>query len=633
MGTFGPSGRYSRCTRRHRVGVARSVAQVLVESPVPRLDRLLDYAIPPHLIDSVVVGGRVSVPLGKGGKRLISAFVVDIVDESTASVALAEIHAVLGDVPVLTPALWSLVRAVADRNGGSAADVLRVAIPKRTVRIEKGHEIAPRPAPAVREGTRRVLSLDAGMVDTPRGPTTRSLSQVAELVRSASDGVIVVVPDWRDLVLLGRALHDVPHVVIDSTGTPTARYERYLDVLSGVARVVIGTRAAVYAPVRDLELLVVVDESDPLLEEPHAPYVHARDAALVRQSIEGGTLVFASTVPSVESARFADLGFVDVSSRSPRRTTVLLAHDQPDGGFSSRARIPASAWRAIRESLERGPVLVQVSRPGYIPQVVCAPCRTPHRCENCRSLLSGNQDGTVLCRVCGAQPLGLRCALCGGRDVVWSGVGSVRTADELGRAFPGVPVLVADGEHRWLEVPRRPSLIIATRGAEPIVSGGYEAVLIVDGDRELQRPGLRTVENCLRWWGHAASLSADDGVLVLANVGGDFASRFAANDWETIVSTELRERRALGFPPATRAIAVRGSIIDVQAVRNLPELSGIRIVGPAKDADTFRIVIFADYRSAPTIVGAIRAHMVKAGNSGVRVHCDDLSVFDEMDDD
>jgi primosomal protein N' (replication factor Y) len=606
---------------------------VLVESPVPRLDRLLDYVIPEELAANVVVGCRVRVPLGKGGARRIDAFVVGISEKSATEMVLAEIESTHGSVPVLTPALWNLARAVADRNGGGAADVLRGAIPKRGVRIEKGRQFTPRAMSTPRPTERTALTLDAGVIETPEGPTLRSLSQVADLVRGAVAGVIVVVPDWRDLALLSRALGDVPHVTVDSSGTPSERYGRYLDILSGDARIVIGTRAAVYAPVLDLELLIVVDESDPLLEEPHTPYVHARDAAVVRNSIEGGRLVFASITPSVESTRFVELGFIESSVTTPSRATVMLANDVSDDGFASRARIPSSGWRVLREALERGPVLVQVSRPGFTPQVVCAACRTPHRCGTCRSLLSGNRGGTVLCRVCGLTPIGLKCGHCSGRETAWSGVGSVRTADELGRAFPGVPVVVADGEHRALEVPRRASLVIATRGAEPIVSGGYEAVLIVDGDKELQRPGLRTSENCLRWWGHASSLAADGATVVLANVDGAFASLFASNQWETIIETELRERRALGFPPATRAIAVRGSIKDLQSVRELDQVSGHRIMGPAKDGDSFRIVVLADYRTAPAAISAIRVHTVATNAVNVRVHCDDLTIFDDVDND
>lgn len=238
-----------------------------------------------------------------------------------------------------------------------------------------------------------------------------------------------------------------------------------------------------------------------------------------------------------------------------------------------------------------------------------------------------------MCRLCGHQPLGIQCSHCGGRELAFSGVGSVRTAEELGRAFAGTRVIVSDAEHRYLEIPRTRSLVVSTRGAEPIVDGGYEAILIVDGDRELQRPGLRTTENCLRWWGTAAAFAADSGTIVLANVDGAFAASFASGQWESVVDNELRDRRALGFPPASRAVAVSGTVADLATVRALPELADHRILGPAPTGTAHRIVILADYATSPTVIAAIRAHIVGSKASTLRVHCDDLDVFDEVDGD
>ena len=608
------------------------VARVLVESPVPRLDRLLDYAIPERLAGEVVQGGRVRVPLGRGS-RLVDGFVIELGTEALQGVVLADIDAVLGPVPVVTPSLWTLVRTVADRNGGSASDILRIAVPKRAVRAEKTFTVEPRSMVAPAPGTRRAVALPPGVTDTPRGPTLRAFDDVAQLVKGSEGGAVVVVPDWRDIELLSRALGDTEHVVWDSSGTPSERYARFLTVLSGQVRVVIGTRSAVYAPVENLRTLIVVNESDPLLDEPLAPFVHARDAAIVRQGIEGGDLIFASLTPSVELARFVDMGFVEAPAESAPRIPVHLANDASDNEFAGKARIPTSAWRIVREALERGPVLVQVARPGFTPAVVCATCRTPHRCSRCRSPLAGARDGSSLCRVCGHQPIGIECTHCGGRELAFSGVGSVRTADELGRAFAGTKVVVSDAEHRQLEIPRGRTLVVATRGAEPIVAGGYEAILIVDGDREVQRPGLRTTENVLRWWGTAAAFASDSGSVVLANIDGPFGAAFASGQWDSVVAAELRDRRALGFPPATRAIAIIGSIPELTAVRALPEVSGHRIMGPARTDKAHRIVVLADYASSPATVAAIRAHIVGSKASTLRVHCDDLAVFDEVDED
>lgn len=608
------------------------VARVLVESPIPRLDRLLDYSVPDRLANEIVAGGRVRVPLGRG-TRLVDGFVIEIGSESKQGVVLADIDSVLGNIPVVTPALWKHVRAVADRNAGSASDILRIAVPKRAVRVERAFTIAARPAVTPAPGNKRVIELDAGVTTTVSGPTLRAFAQIAAVVRQSEGGSLVVVPDWRDLELLTRALADIEHVVWGSSGTPSERYARYLSVLSGQARVVIGTRSAVYAPIDDLRTVIVVNESDPLLDEPLAPFVHARDAAIVRHGIEGGDLIFASLTPSVELARFRDLDFVEADESRPHRTPVILANDPTDDSFAGKARIPTSAWRIVRDALERGPVLVQVARPGFTPAVVCATCRTPHRCSRCRAPLAGARDGSTVCRLCGNQPLGIQCAHCGGRELAFAGKGSVRTADELGRAFAGTKVILSDAEHRHLEIPRSRALVVCTRGAEPIVDGGYEAILIVDGDRELQRPGLRTTENCLRWWGTAAAFASDTGTVVLANIDGAFAASFASGQWEAVVDSELRDRRALGFPPATRALAITGNIPDLTAVRALPVLVGHRIVGPAPSGQAHRIVVLADYGTSPSVISAIRAHIVGSKASSLRVHCDDLDVFDEVDGD
>jgi hypothetical protein len=93
----------------------------------------------------------------------------------------------------------------------------------------------------------------------------------------------------------------------------------------------------------------------------------------------------------------------------------------------------------------------------------------------------------------------------------------------------------------------------------------------------------------------------------------------------------LRERRALGFPPVTRAIAITGSLAELQPVRSLPECAGARIIGPAAVGKSYRIVVLADYSHAPAAVVAVRAHIIARSTKTLRVHCDDLSVFDEVD--
>ena len=612
-----------------------SVARVLVDSPIPRLDRLLDYAIPPRLTGQLVVGARVRVPLGRG-TRVVDAFVVELADVSELGKALADVEDICGNTPVLTPNLWRLARAVADRNGGSATDVLRSVIPKRAVRVDAKASILPQALTVTTAGVRRILALDAGVDGTGDFVTRRGFTMIAGRVRrivEQGQTAIIVVPDWRDLELMIRAVAGIaPTIRWDSSGTPTERYTRYLDVLSGDARIVVGTRSAVFAPVSELGLMVVVDDSDPLHVEQIAPYAHVRDVALLRNEFEGGELLFASFAPSVEGARYLDLGFAENDPHVPDRPTVVLANDSGDSA-SVNARIPSAVWRRISDTVSTQPVLVLVSRPGFTPQILCAACRATFRCVRCSSILSAQRQGPPVCRLCGHTHLRFECASCHGRQWLPSGNGSERTALELGKAFPGVPIIVSDAEHRHLQVPAKPSLIVSTRGAEPIVEGGYGAVVILDADKELQNPSLRTTENCVRWWSSAASLVSDEGVVLLSHVSGSFGTLFATGMWEKIVDDELRERRALGFPPANRTLTITGSIRELSDLRELISPHTRTILGPTAVGNNHRIVVLCDMKKHRDVVTMVRAHIVSASTTTIRLRCDDMTVFDAFDED
>ena len=138
--------------------------------------------------------------------------------------------------------------------------------------------------------------------------------------------------------------------------------------------------------------------------------------------------------------------------------------------------------------------------------------------------------------------------------------GAARTAEELGRAFPGVPVRTSGGQHVLAEVPAEPALVIATPGAEPVAAGGYAAALLLDGWALLGRPSLRAAEEALRRWLNAAALVRPGGqVVVLAEAALPAVQALIRWDPVRFAERELAERAELGFPPAVRMAAVSGS--------------------------------------------------------------------------
>ncbi|WP_298872935.1 primosomal protein N' [uncultured Microbacterium sp.] len=625
----------------------RRVARVQLESPVPQLDRLFDYAIPHPLVAEVEPGVRVKVPLRSAG-RMMDAFVVEVVADDGTERPLSSVEAVVSTTPVLPAPLYTLARRVADRAAGSVSDILRLAVPKRMVRAEKAWAAAPAPTapdvvPAARERADEVLgaypglgaALDAGErlavdapprphAELPRGAWADLLAAAATRTLARGKSVVLVVPDYRDQAQLLAALGElVPAEAIvrdDADQSGPARYGQYLRTLAPVPCIVVGRRSAVYAPAHDTGLVALWDDGDSLLAEPLSPGVHARDAALVRQEIEHSALLFAGHTRTTDVQRLVEVGYVREvpQARRPSPRVVLSATRE---GEQRQSRVPSSAFAAAREALQHGPVLVQVARPGYAPTLVCADCRRPARCQHCAGPLRAARPGaTPVCAWCGRSAHAWTCGHCGSVKLRMASSGSERTADELGRAFPHTRVIIADGAHQVAEVDATPALVIATRGAEPLARGGYRAVILLDGDRMLQNEALRIGEHCLRWWSNAAALAAPGAPVHLVGVAGPVARALATWTQPAYARAELADRAPLRMPPAVRVASVDGHARSVDTLlaslrETVPDLDALAILGPVDtstdpDTATARALVRFDYAHGRAVADALRAGVI-----------------------
>ncbi len=250
------------------------------------------------------------------------------------------------------------------------------------------------------------------------------------------------------------------------------------------------------------------------------------------------------------------------------------------------ARIPSTAHAAIREGLTSGPVLVQTPRLGYAAALTCRSCRTPARCANCRGPLVVARAGEPpTCRWCGQVEVGHTCRVCGDQAVRAPVVGDRRTAEELGRAFPRVPVRRSSGDHVLTDVGPEPALVIATPGAEPSAEGGYATVVLLDTWLLLARVDLRAGEEAARRWFNAAALArpAEQGGRVVAVGEPSEPVLQALVRWDPagLATREAQERATAHLPPASRIAVVSGdpqAVDDVLAVLDLP--AGAEVLGP-----------------------------------------------------
>jgi primosomal protein N' (replication factor Y) len=249
------------------------------------------------------------------------------------------------------------------------------------------------------------------------------------------------------------------------------------------------------------------------------------------------------------------------------------------------------------------------------------------------------------CQWCGALAADWRCQSCEGTRLRSVGFGADRTAEDLGRAFPGVRVIVADGDRQLLTVGPEPALIIATRGAEPVADGGYRAVLLLDGERMVARESLRVGEDCLRWWSNAAALCAPGATTVLVGVGGELASALVTWRQADYARAELADRRRLRFPPAVRVATVTGAVEAVTAAVDSLALPPEDLLGPV-DLPTggVRTIVRMTYAQAADVAAQLRAATIRAATSrrarvpgrapadarpapGLRVRFDDVEPF------
>jgi len=612
-----------------------------VDISLPHLDRPFDYLVPENLAADAMPGCQVRV---RFAGQLTGGFVLERLAGSDHPGKLGYLERVVSPEVILTPEIAGLARAVADRYGGTMADVLRLAIPPRhaaaskarqeTARQETVNQLAPAPAGsgtpppagqadlaeswqrypdgpsflralAAGRSPRAVWSALPGLTPpglTPPGLTPPGLTwpgEIAQAVAAVSRsgrGAVVVVPDRRDLSLvdaaLASALGSGRHVVLSASLGPAERYRRWLAVARGEVRVAAGTRSAMFAPVTNLGLVVLWDEGDDLHDEPRAPYPHAREVLALRAHRARSGALIGGFARTAEAALLISGGWARPLAAERQVVRQVVPAVQPAGAEAElardeaarSARLPSLALRTARAALAAGPVLFQVPRRGYLAAVACERCHAPARCDCGGPAELPGPQAPLRCGWCGSA-IGRGCRRCGHEGLRALVTGARRTAEELGRAFAPAPVMTSGGSEVLDRVGPGSAVVVATPGAEPVADDGYAAAVLLDGWALLGLASLRAAEEALRRWMNAAALvrPATEGgsVVVVADGAQQAVQALVRWDPATFAERELAVRAELRFPPAARMASVSGPTAAVDALLAGAELPpGAELLGP-----------------------------------------------------
>ncbi len=597
----------------------RPVARVAVDLPLAHLDRHFDYLVPATMAADAQPGCRVKV---RFSGRDVDGFVVERRAETDHEGRLAPLRRVVSAEPVLAPPVVRLARQVADRYAGTLADVLRLAVPPRHARVEAEQAEPREPLPMVGPtdleptwsaepgGSRFLHRLSAG--ETPRAvwgaapgaDWAAQLATAAAATAAAGRGSVLCVPDARDVARVSTAVEAVlgagSHVTLTADLGPAARYRAFLAVSRGQVPIVVGTRAAAFAPVHDLGLVVIWDDGDDLFAEPRAPYPHAREVLLLRAFHEQAAALIGGWTRSCEAQALVESGWA--AELAPTRATQRAAAPQVHvtgesdaelgrDAAATVARMPRRVFEVVRAALAEGPVLVHHPRGGYQPTLGCARCRRPARCSACTGPLARRAAvAAPACRWCNLAADAWQCDGCGAARLRTPVVGSLRTAEEWGRSFPGTTVVVSGGDHVLDSVTDKPAIVIATPGAEPVAPGGFAAAVLLDTWLTLSMPGLRASEEALRRWcavGCRVRPGALGGRVVAVGDPGHLALQ-ALVRWDPagFAARELAERRSAGLTPALRMATITGSPEQLtESLAGLALPRGSQVLGPVEVGD------------------------------------------------
>ena len=533
------------------------IAKVRVDTGVFHLDQLYDYSVPEDLSSLVTIGVRVQLPFGG---RETEGIVVSRASFADRAGELKSITKILSPHPVATLESFELINRAAEFYCCNPWDLIRSAIPPRVASVDKEFQSE---FISIAKSSKPASSLFKSF-----SPFITCQDQLLEVVRDQhkNGSILIVAPDEKDVERLYTSLH--PHfenvLPLTSSLSREDRYRNYLLAMRTEVSVVIGTRSAIFAPVKKLGTIIIYKESSPEHYEVRSPGWNTSTIAAIRRDLEGINLIFTGFTPSVRAAFLIDSGELKYINK---RTEVNVQAFSPTEG----TLLPGRIFSEIKKALLKGPVLFIAARKGYGNALLCAHCRNVAVCTCGGRLSVASKNLPPTCVHCGVSYDPWRCTFCNRDKQYLAGRGIDRAAEEISRAFPGFPVLISAGDVIKERVEAKPSLVLSTPGAQPQVDGGYAAIVILDATRFFSHTDISSQERARELIFESASLIKESGkVLLVIDESHPIVAAVARWNIAPLLKRELADREELKLPPM-----VTSAVIVVEAASSTQIASGL----------------------------------------------------------
>jgi primosomal protein N' (replication factor Y) len=567
-----------------------------------------------ELPDGIGKGAVVSVPFGRSRRRGV---VVEVVEAAPVGVKPVPVEKVVDQLP---PALVDLALWLAEYYGSTPGRALELVAPVRRARRKEQappgerQSLEAEPAPEqLSEPQAAALELIVGALDgagghfllygaTGSGKTEVYLRAAAEALERGL-GTIVLVPEIAlapQTVGRFRGRFGDLVAILHSGLTEAERRDERERIARGEARIVVGARSAVFAPMHGLGLICVDEEHDASYKQESDPRYDARTVAAKRAALEGAVAVYGSATPRPES--WERLERLELGQRlGGRLPPVRLVDLRREAGYPLSAPLLAELG-AIAEG--GGKAILLLNRRGVAPALHCRACGSTFRCPDCDVALVLHADERLHCHHCGhSEPAPEECPVCRSVELARIGAGTQRLERELAARVPELELIRLDADtvakpeqlaaalRRFREADR-----VVLLGTQMVAKGhhfaGVALAAVVDADAGLALPDFRAEERTFQLVTQLAGRSGRDGpgrVLVQTFQPDARPLELATrHDVPRFLADELARRRELGYPPFRHLvrIVVAGSL-EGEPLRLLEELragldgSGADLLGPA----------------------------------------------------
>ncbi len=607
-----------------------SIATVIPDTPLFHLARGLDYTVPARLAGKIQPGCLVSIKIGE---QTLRAWVKSIRPAEPTQQRLRAISRVLSPHPLVSVASFELAEQVASRYAGNVSQVLTHAIPKRHASSEKeffasvskksAAEAAQKVATDLSSSFARAKPLIASYPSGKELLESLGKAKACKVVWSALPEPDKPAPFNQISQLIASALKAPGSVLClfptgqltkafssyweknSPAGAPSAleyhfdlgvseRYRAYLKCRFNQPRLVVGTRSAVFAPLKKLSLLLIWDEGAETFQEKAAPYWHSRQVGMLRVGSEKCSLILGSFSRSPQAQALVMSTWAH--DLTPRKHQIQLPkiftpeYEDRDDPSIGRVELSSTALQFVHRSLKHGPVLIQTARKGGRLGLSCANCLAPVRCPQCFGTVQQLRV-EFICNSC-AHHFEFRCSRCGKQETRAAVRGNKRIGEEIAAAFPKVSVINCDADNPLNHIGSQSALVVATNEQEPVAESGYAGALLLDAGMLLSLDRIWTAEEALRRWANAAAKVAPGGQVMLSGDPGErLALTFKQRAFSQWARQELRERAEVGIPPTAALATIRGSQTAVDKINHLADFGDAQVIGPTRNGEQFQLLV------------------------------------------